>query len=140
VKQKDFNVDDSRFQRLCSIESRYHHERGAQWRLALSHGLNTNWAKNLYWLFPIADDYYRVGFTRAEEEAQSIFLTRLRNPRGATTIRDMCRHLRESGVLKGSSPVTAYGQLLATRTLQANMDVGDPLDLPPSALRRTSSR
>ncbi|BEU25798.1 TnsA endonuclease C-terminal domain-containing protein [Paraburkholderia caribensis] len=134
VKPPTFNAEQSRFRRLCSIEARYHHERGAGWFLSRSRGLNTNWSRNLWWLHPTAEAFYRSGFTQREEEIQAVFLKRLASPRGAATIRDICRYMHETGAARAGEPVRAYRQLLATRKIWTDMNVADLTAASPYAL------
>jgi hypothetical protein len=134
VKHRAFDVSERRFRNLCSIEARYHHERGAKWWLCRSNGLNTNWARNYLWLYPAADDFYRSGLIQEQVRIRDLFLRRLRRPRGAHTVRDLCRMMTESDGLETGAAVSAYRSLLATQTIWCDMNVEDLLLVPPGAV------
>lgn len=134
VKHRSFDVSQRRFRNLCSIEARYHHERGVKWWLCRSNGLNTNWAKNYLYLYSAADDFYRSGLTEEQVRVRDLLLRRLRRPSGAHTVRDLCRLITEREDLGAGEAVAAYRSLLATQTIWCDMNVEDLLLIPPSAV------
>lgn len=134
VKPNDFDITQERFQRLCEIEARYHYERGAEFALVLSHGLNTNWARNFFYLYPAADAFYRSGFSDEQLHVQTRVLRQLRRPNGAPTVRDVCRHLTQEERLEPGAAVAAYRSLLATRKIWTSMNVTDLLSVAPFAV------
>lgn len=145
VKREAINVKhvsytpNKRFRALCAVEATYHHERGASWRLCISRGLNTNWARNLLYLYPAADDFYRNGFSEMDAALHAIFLRGLRSPEYANTIRDLCRHLTREFRLEPGAAVRAYRSLLATRRIWTDMNVRDLMEVPPAAVQINGS-
>jgi hypothetical protein len=134
IKPNDFDITQERFQRLCEIERCYHFERGASWSLIRSRGLNTNWARNFFYLYPAADAFYRKGFSDKQLHVQTRVLRRLMRPNGAPTVRDMCRHVTQEEKLEPGAAVAAYRALLATRKVWTNMNVADLLSVSPFAV------
>lgn len=134
VKPGDFDITNQRFSRLCEVEARYHYERGASWSLVRSRGLNTNWARNFFYLYPAADAFYRKGFTDIQMEVQARVLRRLKRPNNASTVRDICRHLTREQHWEPGAAVAAYRALLATRTIWTDMNVADLLSVSPCAV------
>ncbi|WP_341317460.1 hypothetical protein WN982_40020 [Paraburkholderia sp. IMGN_8] len=138
VKYWTFDVKKPSFGRLCSIEARYYTSRGGEWYLVRSRGLNTNWARNFFYLYPTSDLYFFEGFNDAQLTAQDMFLRRLRNPRGDVTVGDVCRNLQKDSQLGNGVAARAYRELLATKRLWTDMNVDDLMQIAPSALVRNS--
>lgn len=136
VKHALFDTSSSRFRALCSVEAAYHHERGASWRLCISKGLNTHWARNLSWLYPTADDFYRRGVSESDVVAQDKFLHALSHFHYANTIRDLCRHLTSASRLEPGMAVRAYRSLLATRQIWTNLNIFDLMEARPLDVQR----
>ncbi|WP_341865855.1 hypothetical protein [Paraburkholderia steynii] len=135
VKHFLFDTSERRFRALCTVERAYYRQQGATWSLCLSRGLNTAWARNLLWLYPLADEYYRRGFTDAETIAHAILLRGLRRFSHLNTMMEACFHITKESGLRPGAVVRAYRSLLATRHIWTDMNVQDLMAASPSAIR-----
>jgi len=134
VKHYSFDTSARRFRALCRVERAYHYQQGATWSLCLSKGLNTAWARNLLWLYPFADEYYRRGFTDAETIVHEIVLRGLRRFSQANTMLEVCRYITQEHRLPPGAAVRAYRSLLATRRVWTDMNARDLMTVSPSAI------
>jgi hypothetical protein len=140
IKAHGFDVRNRRFRCICSIEDRYHRERGTSWCLAVSRGLNTAWARNYAWLFPVSNHYYARGFNERQMYVQDLVLARLAKPRYASTVREVGQHATAAFGLGPGEAVRAIRELLATRQIWSDMNSPDLLDQSPSAMRVDRAR
>lgn len=134
VKHLSFDTSNRRYLALCALERAYHHERGATFSRCLSRGLNTNWARNLLWLYPSADSFFRYGFSEKESSVHGILLRGLQRFHHANTVRELCQYLAEERRIAPAALVRAYRSLLATQCLWTSMNSPDLMSIPPASL------
>lgn len=132
VKPQIFRLS-RRAERILRIEERYHSDRGTTWSLARSQGLNTDWARNLWWLFPYAETAIAQGFTDKQLAAQSEFLKAMRRGSGTSSINELCNKLIRSGKLLPGEAMRVFRELLAIKCIDADLNVPDLTGLPVSA-------
>lgn len=122
-----------RAERVLRIEERYHRDRGATWSLARSQGLNSDWARNLWWLFPYSETAIAQGYTDEQLSAHSELLKAMRRESGRSSISDLCNKLITSGKLRPGEAMRAFRELLAIKCVDADLNVPDLTRLRVSA-------
>lgn len=122
----------TRAERVLRIEERYHSDRGATWVLARSQGLNSDWARNLWWLFPYSETAIAQGYTDEQLSAHSELLKAMRRESGRSSIADLCNKLITSGKLRPGEAMRAFRELLAIKCIDADLDVPDLTRVPAS--------
>jgi len=115
-----------------AILSQYWEERGVQLFTALSHGLDSTWARNLAWLYPAREYVERAGVSEAERHAQRVLLGELTGLRHMTAGDACSAATRHRGLVPGAS-MRAFRQLLATGQLLTDLRAAALWDQPPSS-------
>jgi hypothetical protein len=95
----------------------YWTERGVNWSLSLNSGLNSNWAKNLDFLYAIALQPARAGDGADEPEIQNAVIRALRSGRH-TTVRKACELAMRAEGLPVRYGLNALHLLLAAKSIR----------------------
>lgn len=132
VKHYLSHISD-RAHRHRQIEQRYHELRGATWVEVRSFGLNSDWARNLFWVFPFLEDAVKHGFDHRQREAHTRFLWGLNRFKAERSVTDLFARLSGHGVLKPAEAARSFRELLAVQHLETEMNVPMLNARPPTA-------
>lgn len=122
VKHHLTKISDHARRRL-KIEQRYHELRGATWVEVRSFGLNSDWSRNLFWLYPFLEDAVKNGFDQHQREAHEKFLWGLNRFKMEPSITDLFARLSAHGGLKSAEAARSFRELLAVQYLETEMNV-----------------
>ncbi|MBN3748320.1 hypothetical protein G3N96_23265 [Burkholderia sp. Se-20373] len=121
------------------ILEEYWRRLGIQWRTHYSAGLNDFYARNLWQLFGISEQFLAYGFSEREWMAQEAVSRRLRRYSYARIL-DVCFAAARACDLTRAECVRAALQLIAGRTIVCRLDVPLLLNQTASAVRILSGR
>lgn len=106
------------------IVERYWNLRGVPWRLHLNNGLNENWARNLDFLYAIAQRPARAGEGAGNPSVQHAIVRTILNG-GHTEVGTACGAAMEEMERPPHHGVNAFHLLLAAKRIRFNLDCKD---------------
>lgn len=116
------------------ILEEYWRRLGIQWRTQYSAGLNDFYARNLWQLFGINEQFLAYGFSEREQMAQEAVSRRLRRYSYARIL-DGCFAVARACDFTRAECVRAALQLIARRTIVCRLDVPLLLNQPARSVR-----
>jgi hypothetical protein len=108
---------------LMLLEKRYYEDMGIAWADVRSRGLNSFWARNLFWLFQTAESAVRDGYSDGQLDAHARFLEGMHRWRWERSVSDLCVRLSTTGTMARVEAATAFRELLSIRYLDTDLNV-----------------